>query len=196
MTVVLLSGGLDSTVALFVARERWQDVRAISIDYGQRHRRELDAAARVAALADVPHRVLTVSWPWPPMQGDVVPGRNTMLLTLAATHDAARGGSCRVVIGACAADAAAFPDCRLAYLLAAQQALSLGLGVPVEIVAPFIDRTKAQIVREARRLGAWDAVAASWSCYAGGAAPCGQCGACRYRAEGFAEAGEVDPWHA
>jgi len=184
-------------VALFWARERWADVSAMSVDYKQKHRRELASAAHVAALAGVSHSVKRLEYPWPVMSGPVLAGRNSVLLMIAASHDASKaGGAGRVIIGACAADALAFVDCRPEYLLIKQQELTLGLGCPIELVAPFVDRTKAQIVQEARRLGAWDAVAASWSCYEGGDRPCGACGACMYRAEGFARAGEVDPWHA
>lgn len=195
-TVVLLSGGLDSTVALFWARERWADVSAMSVDYKQKHARELVAARAVAALAGVALEQKELRFPWPPMCGPVLPGRNGVLLHIAGIHAGSRAGGdgARVVIGACAADAAGFVDCRPEYLLAKQCELSLALACPMEIVAPFVDRTKAQIVREARRLNAWDAVAVSWSCYVGGDAPCGLCGACGYRAQGFAEAGEVDPW--
>lgn len=198
MQVVLLSGGLDSTVALFWARERWADVTAMSVDYKQKHRRELRSAAHVAALAGVPHSVKRLEYPWPVMHGPVLLGRNSVLLMIAASHAAAKGGgeACGVVIGACQADALLFVDCRAEYLLAKQRELTLGLGVEVGLVAPFVDRTKAQIIQEARRLGAWEAVAASWSCYEGGDAPCGECGACRYRAEGFQQAEEVDPWSA
>lgn len=198
MTTVLLSGGLDSTVALFWARERWAGVDAVAVNYRQKHDRELVAARMVASLAGVLLKTLDLRYPWPPMQGAVVPGRNGILLGIAAGQAAVRGGGdpVRVVIGACAADAAGFVDCRADYLLTKQRELTLSHGVPVEIVAPFADRTKAQIVQEARRLGAWEAVGYSWSCYEGGAQPCGACSACRFRAEGFAQAGEVDPWHA
>lgn len=199
LTVVLLSGGLDSSVALFwAARTQPGALLAISVNYGQAHRRELDAAARVAALAGVRHRVVRLAFPWAPMAGPVLPGRNTVLLTIAATHGATASGGepVSVVIGACAADAAGFPDCRPPFLAAASAALTAGLGVPITVMAPFVDRSKADIVRAARELAAWDAVAASWSCYEGGSLPCGACGACRYRSEGFVQAGEVDPWHA
>ena len=168
----------------------------MSVDYNQKHRRELEAASRVAQLAGVEHSVKVLRYPWPVMAGPVLPGRNSVLLMLAASHAAAKSGGdpVRVVIGACAADAAGFVDCRPEYLMAKQRELTLGLGVDVAVIAPFVDRTKAQIVREARALGAWDAVAASWSCYIGGDVPCGECGACKFRAEGFIEAGEVDPW--
>ena len=198
MQVVLLSGGLDSAVCLWLTKGLGK-TRAISVDYGQAHRkRELAAAKAIAALADVEHRVVKAAIPWPPMAGDVLPGRNTILLGIASAHLAAwsggEGGA--VVVGCCGADAAQFPDCRVEFLLATQQAVSLGLGTPVHIVAPLVDRTKAQTVAMGKAAGAWDAMALSWTCYLGGEVPCGACGSCRSRSAGFAEAGEADPWHA
>lgn len=192
-TVVLLSGGLDSTAALFWAAHNRANVRAIGVDYQQRHARELLSAAVIADLAGVPFERVRLAFPWPPMAGDVLPGRNGILLSIAAAHAAADGGPAEVVIGACAADAAAFPDCRPEYLLAAGQALTLGLGVEVSIVAPWIDRTKAQTIEACRWFGAWHALAYSWTCYRGGEAPCGECTSCVTRAAGFYEAGETDP---
>lgn len=200
-TGVLLSGGMDSVVALYWARERRRDVSAWSVDYGQKHRKcELDAAKRVAVLAGVPHRVLTARVPWAPMTGGgvVLPGRNIILLSIVAAQVATRSGGehSEVVIGANLADYDGFPDCRPEFLAAASKAISLGLGAQVDVVAPFILNAKYELVSAARSFGAWDALAISWSCYEGGEAPCGTCGACVKRAEGFEKAGEVDPWHA
>ena len=195
-TVVLLSGGLDSTVALYMAKGQYADVTALSVNYRQPHgARELASAYAIAYSASVPFAEINAAIPWPPMQGDVLVGRNMMLLTMAAARAVVRGGGqpARVVIGACAADADAFPDCRPEFLDAAAKALTLGLGAGVEIVAPLIDRTKAQIVATAALVGAWDAVGLSWSCYRGGKIPCGECNACLKRAEGFSLHGRPDP---
>lgn len=196
--IVLLSGGLDSTVCLYWARSKYTRVRCLSVDYGQRHRRELEAAKSVAALAGVEHRGVKASVPWPPMAGDVLPGRNTILLGIASAHLAAwsggEGGD--VVIGCCGADAAAFPDCRADFLLATSKAVSLGLGCEVSVIAPLVDRTKAQTLSTAKDVGAWDALALTWTCYRGEAVPCGACNSCKGRAAGFAELGTEDPWHA
>lgn len=193
--VVLLSGGLDSTVCLFWSRTRYERVRAVSIDYGQRHRRELASAKAVAELAAVEHVTLEASIPWPAMAGDVLPGRNAILIGIAASHlygwSSGRGGG--VVIGCCGADAAAFPDCRPEFLLAAGKAAALGLGVPVSVVAPLVDRTKAETIRIAREVGAFDALAKTWTCYVGGDVACGECSSCTARAAGFAAARETDP---
>jgi 7-cyano-7-deazaguanine synthase len=201
MIGALLSGGMDSAAALHWALDTYGSVTAFSVDYGQAHRSpELAAAKKIAEAAAVPLRPLRVLIPWPPLAGDVVPGRNIILLSTVAAQCVVRGGgdAARVVIGANAADSAGFPDCRPEFLAAAGTALGLGLGVEVTVVAPFVLSTKADIIRTARGLGprAWEAIGLSWSCYRGGATPCGQCNACLKRAEGFAEAGEVDPWHA
>lgn len=198
---VLLSGGMDSAVALHWSLSQYAQgsITAWSFDYGQAHKaRELDAARTIAAAAEVPFRLLKAQIPWAPMDGDVLAGRNLMLLSVVAAQAAARGGGepATVVIGACAADSEGFPDCRPEFLVAAQNALTLGLGVPITIVAPLLFLSKEQIVRLARNLGprAVSALLRSWSCYRGGEVPCGECNACRKRAEGFAGAGMVDAW--
>lgn len=200
-TGVLLSGGSDSAIALHWAKASRSSVTAWSIDLGQRHRaRELAAAKAIAAAAGVPQREIKLRVPWPPIGSDnIVHGRNMMLLSTVAAQLAVRGGGdpVEVVIGANREDYDSFPDCRPEFLSAASKALSLGLGVEVVIAAPFIDRTKATMLRECKALpGAWDAVAMSWTCYLGGDAPCGACAACVKRAAAFAEIGEADPWHA
>lgn len=202
--IVLLSGGMDSTVALFWALREHADVETLAIDYGQRHRVELGRARRIAALAGVPHREVCASIPWAPsaltgagsFDADrvIVPGRNLILLTLAAS-----GGS--VVIGCSGADAERFPDCRVPFLDAAAEALSLGLGRRIEVLAPLVHRSKAQTVELMRELGddCARAVGLSWSCYdpqdAGARSPiaCGRCLACEARARGFGEVGMRDP---
>lgn len=195
MNYVLFSGGMDSTVVLFAAM-RDGPTRAISIDYGQRHARELRAAERIAQDAGVERRVLSASIPWPAKVGDVLPGRNLLLLTLAASSAMAWSQSSfvRLWVGFCGADDEAFPDCRAEFVEAASDALSKGLGGTVEVVCPLMRKTKAETVRLARELGAWGALSHAWTCYEGGDAPCGSCSACRLRSGGFVEAGEVDPW--
>lgn len=198
---VLFSGGMDSAVALHWSISKYgrDAVTAWSIDYGQSHKtKELDAARFIASSAEVPHRVLKAQIPWAPMNGDALAGRNLMLLSIVAAQAAARNGGAPVtiVIGACKADADGFPDCRPEFLVAAQEAITLGLGVSVTIVAPILLLSKAQIILMAHRLGdaAVSALLRSWSCYRGGESPCGECNACRKRAEGFAEAGMEDSW--
>jgi 7-cyano-7-deazaguanine synthase len=126
----------------------------------------------------------------------VVPARNTILVSYAAAL-ASICGAREIWIGCCAADAAAFPDCRPAWIAAMTTVLSLGVNADLVLTAPLVDRTKAQAIREARDAGGimWASVARSWSCYAPtrDLRPCGECAACVARARGFAEAGEIDP---
>lgn len=176
--VVLLSGGLDSTVALFLAQTRHDNVRALSIDYGQRHSVELHRAAEIAAIAGVPRETLHVVMPWtggalvdgsngpPSSRAAVVPGRNAILTTIAAAYALTHGAD-RVWIGCNLDDAEVFADCRPEWIGAMSRTLSLGVAPGLSLVAPFVDRTKAQIVEMARGLGdaCWRAVERSWSCY-------------------------------
>jgi 7-cyano-7-deazaguanine synthase len=213
--VVLLSGGLDSTTALFWARTQGYAVEALSVHYGQRHQRELRAARRVAGLAKAPLHELRVSLPWlaeasslvdkkkklPDLplakigSGGVpstyVPGRNTIFLALAASLADARGAQA-IVIGANALDYSGYPDCRPEYLRAFEKAARRGTRVgTLKILAPLLRLSKKQIVELGRRVGA--PLHETWSCYAGGARPCGRCDSCKLRMKGFTAAGFADP---
>ena len=188
---------MDSALALHWAVEHSaSQVHAWGVDYKQRHSRELESAKAIAKAAWVPFKLLTARIPWAPISSDVIPGRNLMLLSMVASQAATRHSAEAVtlVVGANHADLDGFPDCRPGFLSVAAKAISLGLDAEVSIVAPFMDKTKADLVRYARAEPArWHALSLSWSCYEGLAKPCGVCGACVKRAAGFAEAGEVDP---
>lgn len=217
--VVLLSGGLDSTTALAIARSQGFSCHALTVRYGQLHQVELDAAARVAAaLGAAAHKVLAVDLsPIAPSAltdraiavpkdrplaeigapGDVpvtyVPARNTVLLALALAWAEALGAR-DLFLGVNVLDASGYPDCRPAFVAAfealAQVATRAG-GFRVH--APLISLTKAEIVKLGLSLGVDYAI--THSCYdpapAGGA--CGRCDACALRRKGFAEAGVPDP---
>jgi 7-cyano-7-deazaguanine synthase len=196
---VLFSGGMDSTVALYWAIQRYGhgSVTAWSLDYGQRHKAsELRSAREIARRTGVPLRELVLQVPWAPMAGDVLPGRNLLLLSVVAAQAVARNGGepVTLVVGFCADDAQGFCDCRPEFLSCAQKALSSGLGALVQLVAPLVDRDKTQIVRMAAELGALDSVRLSWSCYRGGERPCAECAACVKRRAGFAGAGVEGAW--
>lgn len=201
---VLLSGGMDSSALVHRAAEAYgaDRVLAVSISYGQRHAApELQAAREVAAIAGVHHEIVEAAIDWrgstlTDRESDlgapgavVVPMRNAALVSIAANRAAVHGAQ-SLWIGCCAADAALFPDCRPEWIAAMSRVLDLSVGM--HLAAPYVDRTKAQIVADARRLGdaAVASLAASWSCYdpQPGPVPCGVCGACRARAAGFAEA--------
>jgi 7-cyano-7-deazaguanine synthase len=214
--IVLLSGGLDSMVCAAIARERGFAVLALTVDYGQRHRSELEAAARVAtAVGAERHIVLPldlrafggsaltadIAVPKQGVGEDVpvtyVPARNTILLSLALGWAEAAGAN-DLFIGVNALDYSGYPDCRPAFVAAFQHLASLATkagaeGSAFRIQAPLQHMTKAEIAGEAARLGLDAGI--SWSCYdpAPGALHCGACDACRLRARGFEEAGLPDP---
>lgn len=199
-TLVLLSGGLDSAVCLHLALARGGDVRALAIDYGQKHATEIVSARRICRAANLELDEVHARIPWRPSaltgggKDVVVPGRNGILASIAAAH--VPGGT--VVMGCCADDAERFPDCRAEYLEALDRALTLGVGTRLE--TPLVHKTKAETLRLAQTIpGAWGAVTLSWSCYvpvdAGARRPisCGWCLACTVRRKAFAEIGEPDP---
>jgi 7-cyano-7-deazaguanine synthase len=214
--VVLVSGGLDSATVLAMAVGRGLRCHALSVDYGQRHRAELAAAAQVArALGAADHRVISVDLaafggsaltdpaidvPRGPSRGipmTYVPARNTIFLALALAH-AEVTGSDLIFTGANAIDYSGYPDCRPEYMAAFQQMANLATrraveGQPIAIECPIIDMGKSQIVRHGHELGVDFSLTVS--CYeadAGGRA-CGACEACRLRREGFERAGICDP---
>jgi 7-cyano-7-deazaguanine synthase len=213
--VVLLSGGLDSMVTAAIAREQGYSVLALTVDYGQRHKVELQAAARIAAELADDHAVLKmdltrfggsaltddIAVPKSGVGADIpvtyVPARNTVLLSLALAWAEAAGAR-DLFIGVNALDYSGYPDCRPEFIEAFERLANLATKAGVEgqgfkLHAPLQHMTKADIAREAARLGL-DA-GMSHSCYdpAADGRACGLCDACRLRAKGFAEAGLPDP---
>ncbi len=215
MNIVVLSGGLDSTVCTALAA-REGPVLALTFDYGQRHRIELERAAAVArhyggeqlvvrldasqwggsaltdGAIDVPDHQAAGSG----IPVTYVPGRNLIFLAVAMGVAEARDADA-VYLGVNALDYSGYPDCRPEFVRSFEATAALGLkrgveGRPVAIRTPLIDLTKAGIVRLGLLLGA--PLELSWSCYRGGSdRPCGTCDACALRAKGFAEAGVDDP---
>ena len=216
IAVVLVSGGLDSMVAAGRAREEGFDLLALSVDYNQRHQVELAAARRIArALEAKRHVVLPldlsafggsaltadIEVPKGGVGDDIpvtyVPARNTIFLSLALGWAEAAGAR-DLFIGVNALDYSGYPDCRPEFIAAfeglAELATKAGVeGEPFRIHAPLQHMTKADIAREAARLGL-DA-GMSWSCYdpAPGGVHCGLCDSCRLRSKGFEDAGLPDP---
>jgi 7-cyano-7-deazaguanine synthase len=214
--VVLLSGGLDSATALAIARERGFACHALSVDYGQRHAAELDAARRVAHtggarehrlmrvdLAGIGGSALTdraIAVPDSPGEGipvTYVPARNTIMLALALAWVEVLGAR-DVFIGVNVLDSSGYPDCRPEFIesFARLAALATRAGVegnPCRINTPLIGWTKAEIIREGTRLGV--DYGQTVSCYQADAEgrACGRCDACRLRRAGFAAAGIPDP---
>ncbi|WP_165324424.1 7-cyano-7-deazaguanine synthase QueC [Rhizorhabdus phycosphaerae] len=214
--IVLLSGGLDSMVSGGIAREQGFELAALTIDYNQRHRVELEAAKRVAAALQVDRHVtlplnlrafggssLTddIDVPkdgvQPGIPSTYVPARNTIFLSLALGFAEATGAR-HIFLGVNALDYSGYPDCRPEFISAFQHLADLATRMGVEgqgftIHAPLQHMTKADIAREAARLGL-DA-GMSWSCYdpTPDGRHCGLCDSCRLRAKGFEEAGLADP---
>ncbi len=214
--VVLLSGGLDSMVAGGLAREAGYRIFALSIDYNQRHRVELNAAARVAqSLNAIRHIVLPLdltAFGGSALTADIavpkggvgeeipityVPARNTIFLSLTLGLAEVAGAS-DIFIGVNALDYSGYPDCRPEFIDAFQTMATLATkagveGRPIRINTPLQYMTKADIAREADRLGLDAGI--SWSCYdpTADGKHCGLCDSCRLRSKGFAEAGLVDP---
>lgn len=214
--VVLLSGGLDSATTLALARREVDACYALTFDYGQRHRLELEAARRVArALGAREHRVVTLDVGW--MGGSAltdpaiaipdratggipvtyVPARNTIFLAIALGWAEVLDARA-IYIGANAVDFSGYPDCRPQFIAAFQRLAEVGTragaeGATIEIRAPLIDWTKADIIRRGADLGIDYGLTVS--CYRPDAAAraCGVCDSCRLRAEGFRAAGLPDP---
>jgi 7-cyano-7-deazaguanine synthase len=215
--IVLLSGGLDSMVAAGLARAAGYRLFALTIDYNQRHRVELQAAAHIADVLGAERHVVmpldlskfggsaltdsNIAVPKTGVEAGIpityVPARNTIFLSLALGWAEAVGAR-DLFIGVNALDYSGYPDCRPGFIAAfeamAAQATKAGVeGQGFTVHTPLIAMSKADIAREAARLGL-DA-GMSWSCYDPTPAgkPCGACDSCRLRAKGFAEAGLVDP---
>ena len=213
--VVLVSGGLDSATVLAMAVAGGWRCHALSVDYGQRHRSELDAAAQVArSLGAVEHRVARVELdvfggsaltdssievPSKPTTGipvTYVPARNTVFLALALAH-AEVTGSDAIFTGANAVDYSGYPDCRPEFLAAFERLANLATkraveGQPVRIEAPVVGMTKAEIVRHGHELGVDFALTVSCYNADGAGRACGRCDSCRFRREGFEAAGIPD----
>lgn len=214
--IVLVSGGLDSMVSARLAREAGYRLFALTIDYNQRHRIELEAAARIARALDAERHIIlpvdlsafggsaltdsAIAVPKDGVDGSIpptyVPARNTIFLSLALGWAEAVGAT-DLVIGVNALDYSGYPDCRPGFVSAfeamAAQATKAGAeGTCFCVHTPLIAMTKAQIVAEAARMGL-DA-GMSWSCYdpTADGRPCGLCDSCRLRAKGFEEAGLID----
>jgi 7-cyano-7-deazaguanine synthase len=217
--VVLLSGGLDSSTVLAMALERGFKVVALTFDYGQRHRKEIDSATRIAKHFGVREHIVvplelgrymsssltqdSISIPSARSRSEIgteipntyVPARNIVFLSIASSIAESRGAS-SVFIAANAVDFSGYPDCTPEFMDAFQKVLEVGTkagreGHGIKIEAPILRESKAQIVREAIRLKV--PLELTWSCYRGGAKACGVCDSCRLRFEGFEAAGVKDP---
>ena len=220
--IALLSGGQDSTTSLYLAKVLYDEVLAVSINYGQRHKSELKAAAEIAFRAAVKHYVLTtdalssigdsalvdktkalvgsggrVDREMPQgLPTSFVPARNLLFLTLAAAI-ACKEGARDIVTGVCQTDFSGYPDCRREFIDSFERSATLAMpssSGPIRVITPLMWLTKAETVKLALRLpGCWEALTYSVTCYEGARPGCGKCPACELRAKGFREAGYPDP---
>ncbi len=213
-SIILLSGGLDSTVAFYQALDEVKVAMAISFDYGQRHLVELEYAYETAHRENVPHEIIDMTsigrllqgsalsdvhvevpeghYAEESMKATIVPNRNTIMLSMAV--GAAIGIGARQVWAAMhAGDHPIYPDCRPEFVNKLNELIPIATESKIQIVTPFIDIAKQEIIRIGFRLGV--NFSDTWSCYKGGDLHCGRCGTCVERAEAFHLAGVRDPTH-
>ena len=203
-TVVVFSGGLDSTTLLYHLIDLGHEVKAISFDYGQRHRKELDAASRITAILQIEHRIVDVGglaaifgnnaltdhrvdvpqgeYSQVTMQVTVVPNRNMIMLSIATGWALALGFD-SVAFGAHSGEYTPYPDCQPQFAAAVNAATHVCDETPVEVLAPFVRWSKGDIVRRGGDLGV--PFELTWSCYEGGDTPCGRCSTCLDREKAF-----------
>jgi 7-cyano-7-deazaguanine synthase len=214
--IVLLSGGLDSATALYLAKGKGHECFCLIFDYGQRHRREIESAKKIAQSAGCHRHLLKIDLPWRgsslldvnlriPQRSDrikqrqnsnvpstYVPARNTVFLSFALSYaETIKAGS--VFIGAHTQDYSGYPDCRPDFFRAFSKVALSGTQATqaIKIHAPLVFKTKAEIIKLAHKLDV--PLELTWSCYKGDQIPCGECDSCYYRSKGFKEAGIEDP---
>lgn len=211
-TVLIYSGGLDSTVALYLLKSQGYEVKALSVDYGQRHKKEIEFAKyhcrklgiehQVADLTSITHLLAGSSQTSPDvavpdghyaeesMKLTIVPNRNMIMLSVAIGWAVSQKAD-SVAYAAHAGDHAIYPDCRPEFAEAMNEAAQLADWHQVSLLRPFVQWSKADIAAEGQRLGVEFEL--TWSCYKGGLSHCGTCGTCVERREAFALAGITDP---
>ena len=199
-TLIILSGGMDSTTLLYHLLDEGYKIEALSFDYLQRHRRELDSAKKICELAGVRHELLQIPsltgsaltfdgdvphghYAEESMKATVVPNRNMVMLAPAVSTAIARGFD-SVAYGCHAGDHTIYPDCRAEFVEAMRKAFSLCDWTQIELVTPFLTWDKGQIARRGAELNVPFEI--TWTCYEGGDEPCGKCGSCVERNEALA----------
>lgn len=201
-TILIYSGGMDSTTLLYQLRAEGDRVRALSFDYGQRHKKELKAAVKICKKLGVPHRIVDITAVKTLMEGSaltsprikvpqghyqdktmratVVPNRNMIFLALAIAQAVSLKFD-RVAMAVHAGDHAIYPDCRPAFIKAMHAASKIANYQKIAVYAPFLNITKRDIAKIGRKLSV--PYELTWTCYQGLQKPCGKCGACVERAE-------------
>lgn len=209
--VVIYSGGMDSYTVLHKALRDGKTVHALSFDYGQRHKKELEYAARVCESLHIPHKVVDISainsliggssltsdvavpeghYEEPSMKQTVVPNRNMILLSMAVGYAVSLEAN-EVYYGAHSGDHAIYPDCRPEFVEKMSDVCRIANYTAVEIVTPYIDVSKTAILTDGLNMGL--NYGETWTCYNGREKACGKCGACQERLEAFKDNGLVDP---
>jgi len=213
--IVLLSGGIDSSTVLYIARKKGYKTLALIFDYGQRHKREIESAKKVARSVKSPYKVIRLEFPRnlsslldkkkslpskrtprviskKGIPSTYVPARNLVFLSVAASFAESEGKDA-IFIGAHTHDYSGYPDCRKDFFLSFKKTLSKGTkkGKKIKVVTPFINRDKKYIIKKAFFLGV--PIHLTWSCYKGGRVPCGVCDSCIFRKKAFRELNIIDP---
>lgn len=213
--VILLSGGQDSTTCLAWAVKKFDKVFAITFDYGQRHKIELNSAKKIARLLKVPLKIyktdifqkftqnalinknLKIKTPKNKLPSTFVPGRNMIFLSIAAIY-AKQLGISEIVTGVCQTDYSGYPDCRDEFVKSLEKTVNLAFGEEentnkITIHTPLMWLTKGETVKLMQQLDKVELLKYSHTCYQGKRPACGQCPACKLRLKGFKEAGIKDP---
>ena len=207
--VVLLSGGLDSATALYFAKAKGYICRCLIFDYGQLHKKEIIQAVHIAKASACAYKILKIYFPWKgsalldrkikvpekiskAIPATYVPARNIIFLSFALSF-AETIGAQAIFIGAHAQDYSGYPDCRPKFFKAFVKMAKVGTlyGRRIKILAPLLNKNKAQIISLGQNLGV--PFNLTWSCYRGSRRPCGKCDSCYWRAKGFSQAGLLDP---
>lgn len=206
-TVLLLSGGMDSTTLLYSLLDQNIEVHALSFHYGQRHNKELESARKLAELTNTPHKIIDITsinellkgssltsgidvphghYEDESMKKTVVPNRNMILLSLAIGYAVSINAD-NVAYAAHSGDHAIYPDCRPIFFERMNHVSKVANYNPIEVIAPFLYISKGEIAKIGKKLNVpFDL---TWTCYEGKDEPCGECGACVERKEAMEEAG-------
>lgn len=209
--VILLSGGIDSATTLYLARERGYKLSGLIFDYGQRHKKEIDSAKKIAVLNKIKYWVEKIDIGWTKssltdlkikvatkrsLGSNKIPltyvaGRNIIFLSYAASLADSILAK-KIFIGVHIQDYSGYPDCRPQFLKSFEKAINSGLKFKgVKIEAPLLNKNKQEIIKLGHKLGV--PFGLTWSCYMGGRKPCLRCDSCRFRLRAFNSLGLVDP---
>jgi len=208
----ILSGGLDSTTALYELKKDCEVMEAITFDYDQRHKREIESAKKICELLDLPHKIINIKnfnellqgssltspqiatphgyYQEETMKQTVVPNRNAIMINIAAGYAISKK-IYGLGLGVHAGDHYIYPDCRPQFIASQEQTLSLANDCDFKLYAPFLHINKAAVVAKGHELGV--PFEYTWTCYEGSQKACGKCGSCMERAEAFAQNNLSDP---